>query len=90
LSYPLAGVIPPELLFGKDASDKEAMMKLMTSDEIIEELQKLAYQSNGVQKRMSPDDKENFKDLGKIHQLESRLKEVTKENETLIDELQDK
>jgi len=67
-------------------------MKLMTSDEIIEELQKLAYQSNGLHKKLSPEDKENFKDLdlGRTYQLETRLTEVTKENKTLIDELQDK
>lgn len=85
----LHGVIPSELIFGKD-SDKEAMMNLMTSDEIIEELQKIAYQSNGLQKRLIPDDKENQYQLARVQQLESRLREVTKENETLIDELQDK
>lgn len=66
------------------------MMKLMTSDEIIEELQKLAYQSNGMNRMVNQDDKENYKEIAKINQLETRLQEVTKENETLIDELQDK
>jgi hypothetical protein len=88
--HALAGFMPNDLFcFGKN-SDKEAMMNLMTSDEIIEELQKIAYQSNGLQKRLIPDDKENQYQLAKVQQLESRLKEVTKENETLIDELQDK
>lgn len=88
--YPLTGIIPPEILFGKDAPDKEAMMKLMTSDEIIEELQKLAYQSNSMNKLVNHDDKENYKEIEKLNQLETRLREVTKENEALIDELQDK
>lgn len=62
----------------------------MTSDEIIEELQKIVYQSNGLHKRLVPEDKENLHDFGKVQKLESRLGEVVKENETLIDELQDK
>jgi vacuolar-type H+-ATPase subunit I/STV1 len=82
-------LIPPDLIFGKDG-DKEAIMNLMTSDEIIEELQKIVYQSNGLHKRLVPEDKENLHDFGKVQKLESRLGEVVKENETLIDELQDK
>lgn len=62
----------------------------MASDEIIEELQKIAYQSNGMHKRLAPEDKENLHELDRVRQLETRLDEVVKENETLIDELQDK
>ena len=82
-------MIPSDLIFGKDG-DREAMMNLMASDEIIEELQKIAYQSNGLHKRLAPEDKENLHDVGRVRQLENRLGEVVKENETLIDELQDK
>ena len=62
----------------------------MTSDEIIEELQKIAHKTNGLQKRLIPEEKENLHQSDHFHMLENRLREVTKENETLIDELQDK
>lgn len=90
LSNSLAEMIPPELFFGKDASEKEAMMKLMTSDEIVEQLQKLAFQSNSSKKLINHEDKENFKETGRMDQIENRLSVVTQENQNLIDELQDK
>jgi hypothetical protein len=82
-------MIPPDLIMGKDG-DREALMNLMTSDEVIEELQKIVYRSHGGAKREVPGDKENVLDFRKMRQLENRLGEVVKENETLIDELQDR
>lgn len=37
IPYSLAGVIPPELIFGNNG-DGEGMMNAMVSDEILEEL----------------------------------------------------
>lgn len=85
----LAGMIPPDLILGRDG-DREALLNLMASDEVIEELQKIVYRSHGGAKRQAPGDKENVLDFRKIRQLENRLGEVVKENETLIDELQDR
>lgn len=66
------------------------MMKIMTSDDVLEQLQKLALQSNGSNNSINHEDKENLKEMVKINQLDTRLQEVTKENQNLIDELQDK
>ena len=66
------------------------MIKLVTGDEIIEELQGIINVSNKITKKHTPDDKENLSDFVKMRHIEGRLTEVVKENETLIDELQDK
>lgn len=61
-----------------------------SGDEIIEELQDIIKVSDKVTNKHIPEEKENLGDYMKIKHLESKLTEVVKENETLIDELQDK
>lgn len=85
----MAGMIPPDFILGKDG-DREALLNLMASDEVIEELQKIVYRSHGGAKRQVPGDKENVLDSRKIRQLENCLGEVAKGSEALIDELQDR
>lgn len=80
--------ISPECIFGEEQNPET--MKLVTGDEIIEELQGIINVSNKITKKHTPEDKENLNDYVKIKHLENRLTEVVKENETLIDELQDK
>ena len=85
-NYPVS--ISPECIFGEEQNPET--MKLVTGDEIIEELQGIINVSNKITKKHTPEDKENLNDYVKIKHLENRLTEVVKENETLIDELQDK
>lgn len=59
IAHSLAGVIPHELLLGKDG-DREQVMKAMVSDEVIEELKRIAYHSNGHNRIRSSETKENY------------------------------
>eukprot|EP00345_Euplotes_harpa_P000188 CAMPEP_0168321164 /NCGR_PEP_ID=MMETSP0213-20121227/2108_1 /TAXON_ID=151035 /ORGANISM="Euplotes harpa, Strain FSP1.4" /LENGTH=612 /DNA_ID=CAMNT_0008322763 /DNA_START=496 /DNA_END=2336 /DNA_ORIENTATION=- len=86
LNYPES--FPHSHIFGDD-NDHE-MMKHVTGDEIIEELQGIINVSNKITRKHIPNEKENLDSYSRVRQLEGRLTEVVKENEALIDELQDK
>jgi predicted nuclease with TOPRIM domain len=88
LPYPVIGAIPPDVIFGED-EDQDILTNLMTADEKVEELQNIINQKNDVNGGLR-EGKENIDEYGKIRQLENRLDEVVKENEKLIDELQDR
>lgn len=86
LNYPES--FPHSHIFGDD--DDHEMMKHVTGDEIIEELQGIINVSNKITRKHIPNEKENLDSYSRVRQLEGRLTEVVKENEALIDELQDK
>ena len=89
LPYPVLGAIPPDVIFGED-EDQDIIMNLMTADEKVDELQNIINQKIENSENGYTEGKENLDEYGKIRQLESRLDEVVKENENLIDELQDR